>query len=138
MAIRSDGSLAAWGNNQFGQLNVPSGTFSAISSGGFFSVGLRSDGTLATWGKNDYGQLNAPSGVFTAVSCGLSWAMALRPDGTIAAWGRDNHGQVATAPTGHYSAISAGGFFGVAIEAVPGPGGVAVLGAFGVMAGRRR
>src|SRR5262249_11817478 len=27
VAIRNDGSLAAWGSNQHGQLNVPSGTF---------------------------------------------------------------------------------------------------------------
>ena len=48
--IRSDGTLAGWGNNSGGPTNVPSGTFTAIAAGGYHSLGLRTDGTLAGWG----------------------------------------------------------------------------------------
>jgi RimJ/RimL family protein N-acetyltransferase len=46
LALRTDGTLAAWGDNQFGNLNVPSGTFRAIGTGTFAtSFAVRSDGT---------------------------------------------------------------------------------------------
>ena len=48
------GKLVAWGNNQYGQTNVPAGNdFVAIdASQGFHSLALRSDGSLAGWGSN--------------------------------------------------------------------------------------
>lgn len=77
LALCSDGTLAAWGNNGSGQLgnagtttahcSVPalvnmSGvllgkTPVAIAAGNDFSVVLCSDGTVATWGLNADGQL---------------------------------------------------------------------------------
>lgn len=79
MALCSDGTIAAWGDNTYGELGngtntgspVPvavtlsgalSGkTVTAIAAGGHYylnhSMALCSDGTLATWGSNDNGQL---------------------------------------------------------------------------------
>ncbi|CAN3977488.1 RCC1-like domain-containing protein [Kitasatospora purpeofusca] len=80
VALRSDGTLRAWGGNGFGQLGdgtytsrstpvrvcagnttAPCGTFqsgiSAIAAGFEFSVALRSDGGVRAWGNNDHGQL---------------------------------------------------------------------------------
>ncbi len=74
-ALRNDGTLWAWGNNQAGQLGIGTqadtppygvteptqvGTDSdwrAVSAGGFHNLALRTNGTLWGWGVNDYGQL---------------------------------------------------------------------------------
>ncbi len=75
LAHCSDGTLAAWGYNEHGQLgdgsvnsaNAPvlvsrSGalagkTVGSVVAGGYFSFALCVDGTLAAWGRNDQGQL---------------------------------------------------------------------------------
>ena len=80
LALCSDGTIAAWGNNiqgQFGNnstasslipLTVPtvgnaleSRTVTAVSAGNNFSFAQCSDGTLTVWGYNFYGQLGTNS-----------------------------------------------------------------------------
>ena len=63
LAIRSDGSLVAWGQNTYGQCNVPAGNnYTQISAGGSYALAIRSDGSLAAWGSNTQGQCNVPGG----------------------------------------------------------------------------
>ena len=78
LALCSDGTIAAWGDNSFGQLgdnssnsssvpvkvNAANGTsvlygktVVAVSAGYLFSMALCSDGSVATWGYNAQGQL---------------------------------------------------------------------------------
>jgi alpha-tubulin suppressor-like RCC1 family protein/uncharacterized protein YfaP (DUF2135 family) len=72
MAIQSDGTLWAWGSNEYGKLAVPVNynnnkcsptriaTFSnwkSVSAGSQHTVAIKSDGTLWSWGDNFYGQL---------------------------------------------------------------------------------
>jgi alpha-tubulin suppressor-like RCC1 family protein len=78
VALKSDGTVVAWGANDNGQLGqadvnllavpvkVGSGFASVVSEGGEtyphqlragHSAAIRQDGTLWTWGKNDRGQL---------------------------------------------------------------------------------
>ncbi len=130
MALCSDGTVAAWGSNYYGQLGnnslidspVPvivtrSGVLSlkavvAVAAGRDHSMALCSDGTIAAWGCNDNGQLGddsvgarsvpvavTRSGVLTnrfvgAIAAGDYHSVALCPDGTLAAWGRNNSGQL--------------------------------------------
>jgi alpha-tubulin suppressor-like RCC1 family protein len=76
LALKSDGTMMAWGGNSSGQLgngNTTSQTYpvavstltnvTAISAGGSHSLALKSDGTVWAWGYNMYGQLgNGSSG----------------------------------------------------------------------------
>jgi alpha-tubulin suppressor-like RCC1 family protein len=122
LALKSDGTLWAWGNNAYGQLGDGTNTdrnspvqigsgYSAISAGDQFSLALKTDGSLWAWGRNYYGQLgdgtntnkNVPVMIgsgFTAISasqgnntsCGHS--LALKSDHTMWAWGYNSFGQL--------------------------------------------
>ena len=94
LALRSDGSLAAWGYNLQGQCNVPAGNdFVAIAGGGYHSLALKEDGSLAAWGGNWNGQCNVPAGNdFVAIVGGYYHSLALKSDGSFVAWGGYNFG----------------------------------------------
>ncbi|MGK4567408.1 RCC1 domain-containing protein [Flavobacterium sp. 3HN19-14] len=70
LAIKEDGTLWAWGFNQFGQLGdgtennsvVPvqvgtSNDWKMVNAGGAFSMAIKNNGTLWGWGYNYSGQL---------------------------------------------------------------------------------
>jgi alpha-tubulin suppressor-like RCC1 family protein len=70
LAIQKNGSLWAWGANNYGQLGLGSAEANAhpiptlvgtgwvtVAAGGFHSLGLKADGSLWTWGANNNGQL---------------------------------------------------------------------------------
>ena len=78
LALRSNGTVVAWGNDTFGQLgngaatdnatsNVPVEVSNltnvvAIGAGGQHSIALRRDGTVWTWGNDGSGQLGMGGG----------------------------------------------------------------------------
>jgi alpha-tubulin suppressor-like RCC1 family protein len=135
LALCADGTVAAWGDNTYGQLgdnstnsqNAPVAVNTAagvsalsgkkvvgISAGLYHSLALCSDGTVAAWGRNNYGQLGdnsivtrpAPVAVTTnsgsalygrtavAIAAGWQHSLALCWDGTVAGWGRNVEGQL--------------------------------------------
>ena len=58
LALKSDGTIAGWGDNRHGQATPPEEKdFIAIAAGDLHSLGLKSDGTIVGWGYNFYGQL---------------------------------------------------------------------------------
>ena len=69
MALKSDGSVLAWGANNFRQATVPAAARSgvvAIAAGGMASVALKSDGSVVAWGAidaNDNRQVSVPVGL---------------------------------------------------------------------------
>jgi len=74
----SAGSIVGWGS-QVVEADL-SGGFTAISAGGYHSLGLKQDGSIVAWGENYEGQCDVPlpdSG-FTAVAAGGNTAWALR------------------------------------------------------------
>ena len=115
MALKSDGTVAAWGSNSYGQASVPSGLdhVIAISAGSGFDLALKSDGTVVAWGNDSAGQTDVPAGLnnVVAISASANYSMALRSDGTVAAWGSDGGvGLTSVPPTlDRVTAIAAGG-----------------------------
>lgn len=88
LAIRSDGTLAAWGN---GAPAIPSGMtgIKAIAVGLKHCVAVRTDGSVVAWGDNTFGQIGVPAGLNNVVQVvsGFYNNVALQSDDTIVAWG---------------------------------------------------
>lgn len=127
LALRTDGSLWAWGMTSYGitgqvlyhNQDVPiqiggSNMWRRISLGRMHAVALQQDSTLWTWGINQYGQLGnglvgtSATVVPTQVGTSHSWVMiaagnghtvALRRDGTLWAWGLNSEGQLGDGTT---------------------------------------
>ena len=123
LALKSDGTVWAWGDSTNGQLG--NGTLAvssepkrieglsgviAISAGAEHNLALKNDGTVWAWGANGfstdrYGQVGndstldqlTPVQVFSgaiAISAGRYHSMALKSDGTVWVWGRNDSGQL--------------------------------------------
>jgi hypothetical protein len=120
LALRSDGTVWAWGDNSLGELGngtttqaqtpvqVPGLTnVVAIAAGDGFSLALRSDGTVWGWGYNVDGELgnattkqaDSPvqvtglSGV-VGIAAGVVHALAVTSGGAVYAWGSNADGQL--------------------------------------------
>jgi hypothetical protein len=115
------GKLVAWGLNDRGQTDVPSGSdFVSVAAGSTFCVALRSDGTLVQWGYSTFtGSYPVPSGDdFVRIDAGANHAMALRADGTLVAWGGDILGSVSgvNASTDRFTDMACGGMHSVGLR----------------------
>ena len=85
--LRTNATIACWGDWRDGRLDAPDGTFTAISTAGNHSCALRTNATIACWGANKSGQTDAPAGTYIAVAAGLRHSCALRGDHTVTCWG---------------------------------------------------
>jgi alpha-tubulin suppressor-like RCC1 family protein/HEAT repeat protein/pectate lyase len=120
LAVRSGGTVWAWGCNMDGRLGDGTTTdrhtpvevkgltsVVAVSAGVKHSLALRADGTVWAWGDNLYGELgdgtvrdsfvpvkvSGLSGV-KAVAAGWHHSIALKKDSTVWAWGCNHFGQL--------------------------------------------
>src|SRR5207245_1196716 len=83
-ALRTNGTVACWGDSNSGQATPPAGSFTQVSAGGSHTCARQTDATVACWGDNRYGQATPPAGGFTQVSAGGAHTCGLKTDGTVA------------------------------------------------------
>ena len=123
LALRENGTVWAWGNNEYGQLGDGSVSCAyepinvtalngkdivSVHAGEYHSIALTRDGEVYTWGHNDYGQLglgNASIVVSTpqkveslpeivSISAGKQHTMVLGADGYVYSFGDNSLGQL--------------------------------------------
>ncbi|POM25853.1 Regulator of chromosome condensation (RCC1) repeat protein [Actinomadura rubteroloni] len=125
LAVKSDGTVVAWGSNASGQLGDGTTTnrtapvavsgltnVRAVSAGDNFSLALKNDGTVWAWGNNANAQLGdgtttnrttpvQVSGLTSVASIGTGQyhGLAVRTDGTVRAWGDNGYGQLGDGTT---------------------------------------
>ena len=120
LQVQTDGTVWAWGYNNYGQLGDGTNTsrtvstqvkeiqgIVAVAAGKNYSIALKNDGTVWAWGYNGYGQLGdgttnsryvptQVNGLYDVVSiaAGYNYSLALKSDGTVWGWGYNGYGQL--------------------------------------------
>ena len=125
LAVRTDGTMWAWGYNYYGQLGAGSSNFTEylpvqvgagapwqrVAAGTYHSLAIRPDGSLWAWGYNGNGALGlgtttdqplpirvGASG-WQHVGAGAEYSGAIAADGTLWTWGGNVLGQLGTGTT---------------------------------------
>ncbi len=124
LALRADGTVWAWGDDEHGQLgNGQAGGMVAapvqvaalsdvtsLAAGSDHGLALKSDGTVWAWGDNTAGKLgDGGSEALSAqpvevaglekvvgIAAGQGHSLALEADGSVMAWGANQAGQLGT------------------------------------------
>jgi hypothetical protein len=113
VALKSDGTVTAWGGNTSGQTTVPSGLSGvvAIAAGSSHTVALLGDGTVTAWGQSG-SKIAVPTdlGPVVAVAANQSVSVALQADGKVRVWGQTIYGMTTVpADLGPVVAVASGG-----------------------------
>ena len=121
-AVKTDGTLWTWGNNQFGKLGIDDTvnrsspvtiagggtTWKQVSAGSRHAAAIKTDGTLWLWGINNNGHLGDDTNVsklspITTAGGGTDWSQvsaggyhtaAIKTDGTLWTWVNNTYGRL--------------------------------------------
>ncbi len=121
LALKTDGTLWAWGLNDNGQLGDKTTTMhltpvqvltgvAAIAAGERHSLAIKTAGGLWAWGKNANGQIGdgttynrtTPVSILAgagSTAAGFAHSLALKTDGSLRAWGLNTSGQLGDGTT---------------------------------------
>jgi len=116
--------VAAWGDNRYGQTQLPEGLNDvvAVSGGLGHNLALRADGTVIAWGDYPNSLLNAPPTdlpFVAAIAAGANHNLALTANGTVIGWGLNSGYGTASyipPPVSNVVAIAAGYYDSVALR----------------------
>jgi alpha-tubulin suppressor-like RCC1 family protein len=130
LAVKTDGTLWAWGTNGQGELGTGNITYYSspkqigaltswlsVASTYHSSMAVKTDGTLWSWGKNNNGQLGTSNltyysspkqvGALTnwssKITMSLNNGYAIKTDGTLWSWGNGAYGQLGIGNRTSYS-----------------------------------
>jgi alpha-tubulin suppressor-like RCC1 family protein len=155
LALLANGTVLAWGDNEFGQLGDGSTELAAvpvavsdltgvkaIAAGENHSLALLGNGTVMAWGDNESGQLGdastqesevpvAVKGLtdVRAIAAGGDHSLALLANGTVMAWGDNQSGQLGNGTTKSSAVpVAVKGLSGVTSISAGGEFSLALLG----------
>ena len=122
-AVKSDGTLWAWGKNTFGGLGLEDAVkrsspvqmgaltnWAKVTAAGNWGGAIKDDGTLWMWGYNGRGELGQGNTINTSspvqvgsltdwshfvTNNGIGTVVAFKTDGTVWSWGYNNTGNLA-------------------------------------------
>jgi alpha-tubulin suppressor-like RCC1 family protein len=128
VVLRSDGKVVAWGENSYGQTNVPSDLAVVrdvtsplrvvmLAAGMNHTLALRANGSVVAWGSDDYSQVTATAtwANVVQITAGARHSMALLRDGTVIGVGDNSYGQLNQPLLRSVIKVSAGGWHTAAL-----------------------
>jgi len=112
VGLKSDGTVVAMGNNDYGQCDVDEWTnIHSVAAGAYHTVGLNHDGTVVAVGDNDDGQCDVDEWTdIQQVAAGWWHTVGLEPYGTVVAVGDNDDGQCDVDEWTDIDQVAAGGF----------------------------